>query len=85
VNLTQIFLKRGVPITHAVEPGNLTKSTTSWLKQLKKEYPGLLEIAQHGWDHSSYLKGEFDNSRAYREQLNDLNRGRKYLEKILSP
>jgi len=82
ISLTEIFTNKGIPITHAVEPGNLTASTINWLKRLKKDYPELIEIVQHGWDHSIYLKGEFDNSRVYQEQLNDLNRGKEKLEDV---
>lgn len=82
INLTEIFIKKGVSIAHTVEPGNLTASTVNWLKQLKQDYPDLIEIVQHGWDHSIYLKGEFDNSRSYQQQLDDLRRGKEKLEDI---
>ncbi|GBC63756.1 hypothetical protein DENIS_4754 [Desulfonema ishimotonii] len=81
-NLTEIFLYRKVPITHAVEPGNVTADTISWLRQTKKKYPALLEIVQHGWDHTPHGKGEFDKSRSYNEQFNDLKRGKEKLENI---
>ena len=45
--LTEIYLKRKVPITHAVEPGNVTIETIDWLKQLKTHDPHLIEIIQH--------------------------------------
>jgi len=82
VGLTEIFIRRGIPVTHAIEPGNVTEETANWLKDVKKNHPGLLEIAQHGWNHTLYKKGEFDGSRSYEQQFNDLKRGKEKLESI---
>lgn len=80
MKLTEIFLKRKVPITHAVEPGNVTIETINWLKRLKSKHPHLIEIIQHGWDHTFNGKGEFGKGRSYEEQFIDLKRGKEKME-----
>ena len=84
VRLTQIFMDYGVPITHAVEPGNVTEEVTSWLLEVKSRYPRLLEIIQHGFDHANKLKGprpgEFGGTRGYQEQYNELKRGMEIMD-----
>jgi len=82
VELTDIFLSRQIPITHAVEPGNLTKETINWLKEIKRNYPDLIEIVQHGWRHSIHGKGEFGAGRSYEWQFSDLERGKQLLADI---
>lgn len=82
MKLTEIFLKRKVPISHAVEPGNVTIDTIKWLKQLKSKDPRLIEIIQHGWNHTFHGKGEFGGRRTYEEQFMDLKRGKEKLESI---
>ena len=82
IRLTKIFMDRCIPITYAVEPANVTTETINWLKQMKKDIPDLIEIVQHGWDHSWHGKGEFGIGRSYNQQLNDLQRGKEKLENI---
>jgi hypothetical protein len=82
MGLTEILLKRKVPITHAVEPGNVTIETIHWLKQLKSNYPHLIEIIQHGWNHTFHVKGEFGGGRSYEEQFIDLKQGKEKMERI---
>jgi len=81
-NVSEIFLQRKIPITYAVEPGNVTDKCVSWLKNLKQEMPELIGITQHGWDHSKYQTGEFDNTRTFEEQFGDLKRGRNRLKEL---
>ncbi|MFX0196547.1 MAG: polysaccharide deacetylase family protein [Candidatus Hodarchaeota archaeon] len=82
--LTRVFVERGIPITHAVEPANVTGDAVSWLKQVKKDHPDLIELVQHGWDHSLHGKGEFGGKRSYEDQLRDLKRGKDKLEDIFN-
>lgn len=83
IKLTKIFMNRCIPITHAVEPGNVTTETINWLKKMKKDVPDLIEIVQHGWDHANYGKeGEFGDNRSYEEQYNDLKRGKEKMDNI---
>lgn len=65
----------GVPITHAVEPANVTDEAAQWLLQEKAKDPRLIEIMQHGFDHQKRDVGEFGGNRPYDDQLSDLGRG----------
>jgi hypothetical protein len=82
IDLTSLFIEKRIPITHAIEPANVTMETASWLKALKRKNPDLIEIVQHGWKHKKYGAGEFGKSRTYYEQLEDLQRGKDKMEKI---
>lgn len=79
-NITDIFIEQDIPIAHAVEPGNVTVETVEWLKLQKNAYPELIEIVQHGWNHTRHGRGEFCGARSFAEQLRDLKTGREILE-----
>jgi hypothetical protein len=82
--ITDMFIKYNIPVTHAVEPGNLTPEVVNWLIDLKKRHPRIIEIMQHGYDHSVKNKlelGEFGGQRSYEEQYNDIKRGRELMDK----
>jgi hypothetical protein len=81
VALTGLFVQRGIPITHAVEPGNLTPRGTDWLKEIKRQYPQSIELVQHGWNHTRYQEGEFDDTRSIENQRTDLRNGKEKLER----
>jgi len=81
-NVSEIFLQRKIPVTYAVEPGNVTDKCVLWLRSLKQELPDLISIAQHGWNHTRYKSSEFDNTRTFEEQYNDLKRGRDRLKEL---
>jgi peptidoglycan/xylan/chitin deacetylase (PgdA/CDA1 family) len=70
----------GVPITHAVEPANVTDEAVDWLLLEKSKDSRLIEIMQHGYDHKKRDKGEFGGNRPYADQLKDLSRGRQIME-----
>ena len=83
VELTMLFISHGVPITHAVEPANLTSEVAYWLINIKKQFPELIDIMQHGFDHTvknKIRKGEFGGQRTYFEQLNDIKRGKEIMD-----
>jgi hypothetical protein len=89
VDLTNIFIREGVPITHVVEPANITAEVISWLKKLKEEYPQIIEIGQHGYDHrlkaqkmifGKLRKGEFGYGRSYEEQLTEIESGKQIMD-----
>jgi len=80
--VTDVLYSRGIPLTHTVEPGNVTEETVSWLKELKRDNPSLIEIVQHGWQHAQHGSGEFGDERSYEEQFNDLSRGKKRLQEL---
>jgi len=78
VYLTESVLNAGLCVSHAVEPANVTTEVVDWLLAMKQDYPGQLEIIQHGLDHSEKapgIKGEFGGGRPYAEQRNDIQRG----------
>ncbi|MBE7558931.1 polysaccharide deacetylase family protein [bacterium] len=81
-NVTRIFLDRGISITHTVEPGNVSEACVAWLKQMRREHGGLVEIVQHGWNHAKHGRGEFGDGRSYGEQYDDLARGRARMEEL---
>lgn len=80
--VTDVLYSRGIPLTHTVEPGNVTDEAVDWLKGLKQENPGLIEIVQHGWQHTQHGSGEFGDERSYDEQFSDLSRGKKRLQEL---
>lgn len=88
VDLTNVFIQEEVPITHVVEPANITPHVISWLKQLKREFPDIIEIGQHGYDHKlkaqkvifgKLRKGEFGYGRSYEEQLIEIESGKEIM------
>ncbi len=80
IQVTRRCTAAGVPITHAVEPANVTDETVAWLLAEKTQHPRLIEVMQHGYDHVERDKGEFGGRRPYAEQLADLAKGRNLLE-----
>lgn len=84
INVTGLFIKHGIPITHAVEPANVSAEVVSWLNTTKKSYPELIEIMQHGYDHTiknNLKKGEFGGQRSYQEQYEDISKGKDLMNK----
>jgi len=82
--ITELFIAYNVPITHAVEPANITFEVAEWLKDIKKKNPKLIGIMQHGYDHkikNKLKKGEFGGQRNYQEQYNDIKRGKDLMNK----
>jgi peptidoglycan/xylan/chitin deacetylase (PgdA/CDA1 family) len=75
VIITGLFVKHKIPISHAVEPANVTQPVANWLLKVKKQYPDIIEIVQHGYDHSKKAvtaSGEFGGTRTYEDQYNDI-------------
>jgi len=79
VLVTRCCTKENVPITHAVEPANVTDEAIEWLINEHEKRPRLIEIMQHGYDHVERDKGEFGGRRPFAEQYADLQRGRDIL------
>lgn len=79
VELTNLHKKFKIPISHAVEPANVSKEVVYWLLDMKSKYPKLIEIIQHGLNHNldnKYPYGmEFGRHRGYLDQYNDLKLG----------
>lgn len=62
IKITDLFIKYNIPITHSVEPANVSEEVVKWLVDVKKKYPDLIEIMQHGYEHkikNNFKKGEF--------------------------
>lgn len=78
--ITSILNEQEVPVTHALEPANVTDETVEWLKGMKATHGRLIEITQHGWSHAWHGDGEFGKKRSYQEQLSDLRKGKERLE-----
>lgn len=84
ISITNLFIKHNIPITHAVEPANLTPAVLDWLISAKNNNPEIIEIMQHGYDHTiknDIIKGEFGGQRSYQEQYNDIKAGKLLMDK----
>lgn len=84
IQITNIFIKYKIPITHAVEPANVTKEVIEWLTDLKKRHPVLIEIGQHGYEHklkNDKRPGEFGGNRSYQEQYDEIKKGKDLMDK----
>ncbi len=84
IELTEIFIRHNIPITHAVEPANITPEVIKWLKEIKRKHPGIIEIMQHGYDHkikNKQKKGEFGGQRTYKEQYDEISAGKDLMNK----
>lgn len=84
IKITDLFIKYEIPITHSVEPANVTKEVIDWLLDVKKKYPGIVEIMQHGYEHkikNKIKKGEFGGQRGYEEQYNEIKKGKDLMDK----
>jgi len=79
VAVTRRATEADVPITHTVEPANVTPDAAQWLLETKAAAPRLLEIMQHGYDHVKRDKGEFGGNRPYDDQYRDLARGKEIM------
>lgn len=90
IEVTDLFVQNQIPISHAVEPANVTPEVFEWLKEKKKNYPNLIEIIQHGYRHKLNVevniggklrKGEFGGTRSYKEQYEDILAGRQLMDR----
>lgn len=84
VELTELFINAGIPISHAVEPANVSDEVVQWLIEKKQRHPELIEIIQHGYDHSlnvlieankKIYKGEFGGNQSYSFQHTRIKNG----------
>jgi len=83
--LLDLFEESATPINLEIIPGRLTESGIQLLRQRRHAQPALFELNQHGWQHVNHesqgRKCEFGVSRSFDEQLADILRGRKVLER----
>ncbi|HLN53768.1 MAG TPA: DUF2334 domain-containing protein [Lentimicrobium sp.] len=84
VRLTEICLDLNIPISHAVEPANISKEVSEWLLMIKRNYPHQIEIIQHGYNHNLQnpdLKMEFGGNRSFEDQFQTMSSGKKLMDK----
>ncbi len=83
MTLSRIFIKKKIPIHHAVIPGKLTEESAKRLRWIKEENPELIEYGQHGYIHKNYgsemIKFEFFG-RIYEKQREEIERGKEIME-----
>lgn len=82
IKLTELSLKHQFPISHAVEPANVTREVVDWLLEMKKNNPGMIEIIQHGYDHNKHnaqVKSEFGGNRDYTDQFAAIKKGKELM------
>lgn len=87
-DFNQVFIDENVPISYEIIPNEFTEETASWLRNLKKEYPDLIQLDQHGYTHKNYDENdftcyEFGKCRTYNQQYDDILRGKEKLEGML--
>lgn len=83
IDLTNLCIKNNVPISHAVEPANVTLEVVDWLLDMKKQHPQLIEIIQHGYDHNRgepERKMEFGGNRTFNDQLISIQKGKQLMD-----
>lgn len=83
IKLTELCVQHKVPISHAVEPANITREVVDWLISAKNQHPDLIEIIQHGYNHNLQnpsMKMEFGGNRDFQDQLNDLRKGKEMMD-----
>lgn len=83
VEITNLFIKYQIPITHVIEPANVSDEVANWLLDLKLKHPGLIEIGQHGYDHklkNDERPGEFGGKRTYQEQFQEISKGKELMD-----
>lgn len=85
IDLTMVCMDHKVPISHAVEPANVTTEVAEWLIGMKIKYPQLIEIIQHGYDHNlknPEQKMEFGGERNFRDQYDDIKKGKEIMDRL---
>ncbi|MHC1775957.1 MAG: DUF2334 domain-containing protein [Lentimicrobium sp.] len=85
IKMTELFIKHGIPVSHAVEPANISKKVSDWLISVKRHNPDLIEIIQHGFNHNlsnPLAKMEFGGTRTYHDQLIDIQKGKEIMDNI---
>ncbi|HNX82356.1 MAG TPA: radical SAM protein [Candidatus Omnitrophota bacterium] len=88
LRLHQLHLRYNIPICYAVIPAKLEKNMKEFLLKSKRDYPDLIDIAQHGFMHKNYslsgnIKYEFGDNRNFRQQKKDIMNGWLQLRSLL--
>lgn len=74
------FVNGEIPLSCQVIPASLSTAEAFFLNQMAKKAGGLLELCQHGWQHSNHApsgerKFEFGSTRSKEEQTRDIRSG----------
>jgi peptidoglycan/xylan/chitin deacetylase (PgdA/CDA1 family) len=89
VRLTEKLVELGFPVSHAVEPANVSQPVVEWLLRVRQAYPEQLEIIQHGYDHRlktpAPVRGEFGGDRPLTEQKAEIEAGRRIMDDRFGP
>lgn len=77
---SQTFARRGLPVSYQIIPERLTDECAAYLRDLRAEFPGLVELGQHGLRHQMMVRGklefyEFGPERTYDQQFADIQEG----------
>lgn len=80
-----VFAARGLPVSYQVIPAQLTDECASWLRDIKRKAPDLIEIGQHGHTHEMMVAGrleyfEFGPERSLDEQRAVIKQGRAIMQ-----
>lgn len=85
VRLTEMLLDHGFPITHAVEPANVSPSVAEWLLRVRQACPDRLDIIQHGYDHRIRtrppIRGEFGGGIPRADQQESIEAGMRLMDR----
>lgn len=93
IEITNLCIANKIPISHTVEPANVSKEVVNWLNEIKRLHPELIEIVQHGYSHSlnyqnvvggKLKKGEFGGVRSYEEQFLEIKKGKEILDQYFA-
>ncbi len=85
ISLTELCIELDVPLSHAVEPANVSLEVADWLLDIKNKHPMLIEIIQHGFDHNyknPRVKMEFGGTRNYDDQLISIKEGKNIMDDL---
>ncbi|RMF59694.1 MAG: DUF2334 domain-containing protein, partial [Calditrichaeota bacterium] len=86
VELIDVFIDYRVPVHLQIIPQKLTRPASQYLKDLKRSYPNVIILSQHGWSHANHnpagRKHEFGDARPYECQLLDVIAGKALMTRI---
>ncbi len=84
-SLVNLSFKMKIPVSYAIEPGNISIDVIKFLKEIYNINSELVEIIQHGFNHNLDNrfkdKIEFGGDRDYLSQFNDLQKGVSIMER----
>ena len=89
--LNNLFLELKIPVSHAVEPANISTESAEYLKNLKIDQPELVDIIQHGYNHKTNfdyrkfgkrIRGEFGGLNTDEEEFDKLSKGKFIMDKM---